>query len=267
MVLDGEKLDILMEELESCATVAYEMQADIARGYKDDGSVLTKADTTISRRVMVMLSRLFPTCNRISEEERSAYKEDAPYTFILDPIDGTDVYSQGLPCFAIALGILDSCRQPVGAMVIAPRFGIAQERFSIRLDPGQKPILDSKPLRYPQGKDMPTQITLSSKSQKLVDFSHFHGKVRTFGSSIIHILAPAIYPYIQGCINQPAYAWDIAAAHAVLRAVGMDIEYADGTPFVYDRSMLEDRMPCHGTIYCGTETCRHNLRELLPLRS
>jgi len=268
MVLNRDKLDILMEEVERCATLAYEMQCECVRDYKKDGSVITKADTTISKRIMVMISKLFPTCNRISEEESSYFNEDAPFTFILDPIDGTDVYSQGLPLYTVALGILDSKNLPVGAMIVAPRFGIARERLSLRLDPGEKLILDGKGFNLPQevNKDYPTQITVSSSTQKHLNFSLYKGKIRTFGSTILHLICPVISPFIQGCINQKAYVWDIAASHAVLKAMGMDCVYFDGTPLCYTNEMLVERKRCQGTIYCGNEACRDTMRALLPLK-
>ena len=42
--------------------------------------------------------RVFSRC----EEENADDRRDAEWVFILDPIDGTDVYSQGMPSFAVS---------------------------------------------------------------------------------------------------------------------------------------------------------------------
>jgi len=99
-----------------------------------------------------------------------------------------------------------------------------------------------------------------------MDFSRYEGKIRIFGSSILHMLSPVLYDHIQGCVNQSCYVWDIAAAHAVLLHVGMDIEYVDGTPFVYDDAFLLERKPFFPSFYAGTKACIKALREVLPAK-
>ena len=144
--LDIKKLDILENAIRDAGAYAKQMQSKVHRSYKADGSVLTEVDLEISHRILSLLQNLFPDCGIISEEETTERKEDAEYTFVLDPIDGTDVYSQGLPTFAIGLGILDKERRPVGAMISAPRFGIGKDEPSYIIigknicDPDSKPL-------------------------------------------------------------------------------------------------------------------------------
>lgn len=263
--LDKGKLDILYTEILSCAKYAVKMQSCITRTYKTDGSVLTKTDLEISSRISGKIKDLFPSCNVISEEEKTSYDCTAPYTFVLDPIDGTDVYSNGLPTFAIALGILDSNRAPVGCMIVAPRFGMAKESLEIRLDPYGELLIDSVIVKeLDNDKNIVKQITISSKSQKKINFDNYKGKVRTFGSTIIHILCPVVFPFIQGCINQRAFIWDICASHAALNHLGMRIVYKDGTPLTYTDKMIIDRDVCDMTLYCGTDKAIKEMMRVLP---
>ncbi|MGN0905678.1 MAG: inositol monophosphatase family protein [Bullifex sp.] len=214
--LDKTALNALMEEVISCGLLAKARQADVHRSYKSDGSVLTETDLEISERISDKVHSLFPECAFISEEAEYEIRDNTPYIFILDPIDGTDVYSQGLPSFAVALGILDHERRPQGAMIYLPRFGKAREDMTLRLDPGEKLIVDGKPFERKQDKDDVRQVTMGSGGQVKMDFSSFDGKVRTFGSSIIHLIAPVVFDAIEGCVNQPCFVWDVAAAHTVL---------------------------------------------------
>lgn len=265
--LDIKKLDILENAIRDAGAYAKQMQSKVHRSYKADGSVLTEVDLEISHRILSLLQNLFPDCGIISEEETTERKEDAEYTFVLDPIDGTDVYSQGLPTFAIGLGILDKERRPVGAMISAPRFGIGKDELFIRLDPGSELYVDGELFKMEGNKDRISQITMGSKGQKWMDFTSFNGKVRTLGSSIIHLVCPALFPSFQACVNQPCYIWDIASAHAVLLKVGMDIVYADGSEFIYDDSFVIDKKPFKMTIYAGSEKAREELFRTLPLKN
>jgi len=264
--LEREKLDILAKAVEDAGLYAKGQQQEIHRSYKADGTVITETDLAISRKILSVVSSLFPEANIISEETLTAYDPDAPYTFVLDPIDGTDVYSQGLPSWAVALGVLDKDRKPVGAYISAPRWGIGCDSLFVRLDPGSELLINGEPWTLAGDKDRPRQITMGSSGQRLMDFSNFHGKIRIFGSSILHMLAPVIYSHIQGCVNQSCYVCDITASHAVLLACGMDIQYIDGSTFVYDDRFVLERKPFSPSFYAGTEACRIELANILPAR-
>lgn len=119
--LDTKRLDKLANAVEEAGLYAKKQQSKIHRSYKSDGSVITNTDLAISERILSVVSSLFPEANIISEETLTPFDREAPYTFVLDPIDGTDVYSQGMPSWAVALGILDKKRKPVGAYISAPR--------------------------------------------------------------------------------------------------------------------------------------------------
>ncbi len=264
--LEREKLDILANAVEDAGLYAKEQQREIHRSYKSDGSVITETDLSISKRILSVVSSLFPEANIISEETLTSFDPEAPYTFVLDPIDGTDVYSQGLPSWAVALGILDKSRKPVGAYIAAPRWGIGEDSLFVRLDPGSELRINGESWTVSGDKNRPTQITMGSSGQNLMDFSYFHGKIRIFGSSILHMLAPVIYSHIQGCVNQSCYVWDIAASHAVLLACGMDIQYVDGSPFIYDDRFVLERKAFSPSFYAGTEACRTELARILPAK-
>ncbi|MGE4453938.1 MAG: inositol monophosphatase [Sphaerochaeta sp.] len=262
--LEKKALDKLALAVREAGSYAKRQQQHINRSYKKDGTVITETDLAISKRIINVITELFPQANIISEETLTPFSEQAPFTFVLDPIDGTDVYSQGLPSWAVALGILDKNRTPVGAMISAPRWGIGEDELFLRLDPGKELLINDQPFAMEEEKDFPHQITMGSSGQRLMDFSRYTGKIRIFGSSILHMLSPLIYDHIQGCVNQSCYVWDVAASHAALLAAGMLVEYVDGSPFIYDDDFLLNRKPFAPSIYVGTRACIDVLREVLP---
>ena len=266
MDLDREKLSIIASAMEEAGQLAFEKQKQIHRSFKQDGSVITEADIAISRRITALIRKLFPQAGILSEEELLPPREDAEWTFVLDPIDGTDVYSQGLPTFAVSLGILDSEHRPVGAYIAAPRFGVASHSLFIRMDPGTEPLANGQRIGLSGDKDTVTEITMGSKAYRYLDFSRFSAKTRILGSTILHLLTLVLFPAMEGSIVFPCYAWDIASSHAVLRHFGMDLCYGDGTLFSYTDEMVFGRQPFRSALYAGTDKVREELIRTLPER-
>lgn len=267
MNLDTEKLSIIAAAVEEAGRIAFEKQHEIHRSFKHDGSVITEADITISHKLTALIKEIFPEAGILSEEEELPPKKDAEWTFVLDPIDGTDVYSQGLPAFAVSLGILDSERRPVGAYIAAPRFGVASESLFIRMDPGTEPLLNGEHIEITGDKEKVTEITMGSKAYRYLDFSRFDAKIRILGSTILHLLTLVLFPAMEGSIVFPCYAWDIASSHAVIRHFGMDLSYGDGTLLSYTDEMIYERKPFRSALYAGTGKVRDELIRTLPEKS
>ncbi len=264
MFLDNDKLSALAAAVEEAGQEAFREQSRIHRSYKQDGSIVTEADIRISNHLTAYIHKLFPEAGIISEEEDIPLDRNAEWLFVLDPIDGTDVYSQGLPTYAVSLGILDKDRKPVGAYIAAPRYGVGTESLFIRMDPGKDPYMNGEKLEIRGSKDTITEITMGSKAYRNFDFSAFDGKVRILGSTIIHLLSIVVLPAFEGAIVPRSYAWDIASSHALLRKFGLDLCYSDGSLFEYTDEILYQKKPFKGHLYAGTEKGRAYLMKALP---
>ena len=266
MYLDKEKLDRIQEEIYSSGKWAVEKQGDLHISLKEDKSVVTEVDITISHRILALIKSLFPDAAIISEEEITEEKDNPPYTFVLDPIDGTDVYSQGFPSFCIALGILDSNKEPVGAMIYAPRFGVGTDEGAfLRLDPEGELLLNGRKFTMKGDKKTIRQLAVSSTCIWKFDFTKYRGKARSLGCSILHILLPVLFPSIAASINEPSFIWDYAAAHAVIRSQGMDLFAPDGSRYVYSSSFL-NRERSETPVYGGEKETVEELIKLCPQR-
>ena len=266
MYLDKEKLDRIQEEIYSSGKWAVEKQGDLHISLKEDKSVVTEVDITISHRILALIKSLFPDAAIISEEEITEEKDNPPYTFVLDPIDGTDVYSQGFPSFCIALGILDSNKEPVGAMIYAPRFGVGTDEGAfLRLDPEGELLLNGRKFTMKGDKKTVQQLAVSSTCIWKFDFTKYRGKARSLGCSILHILLPVLFPSIAASINEPSFIWDYAAAHAVIRSQGMDLFAPDGSRYVYSSSFL-NRERSETPVYGGEKETVEELVKLCPQR-
>lgn len=255
-----DRLALLLHEM---GTYACEAQADISRDYKDDGSVLTSTDMKINDCVSQELAELFPMANIVTEEAVQPFNSDAPMTFILDPIDGTDVYSQGLPGWCISLGILGKERECIGGMVYAPRWGLSSsEGLFLRKDPSRELMLNGKSFTPRLANRKLEQIAMASHAPRHISIKRFDGKIRCYGSNILHMVSPLIHPHIQGSVSVPCFAWDVAGAHALLISQNMIVEYADGTPFLYTDELLKERKPFKGIVLSGTSEAVETMKTL-----
>ena len=240
-----------------CGEAARANQALIHRSFKEDGSILTETDLAVSEALIGRLRTICPQYNIITEEiDLHDFSDDRRYTFVLDPIDGTDAYSQGLPAWCVALGILDQNRKPCGAVIYAPRFGVGtQDLFICSMPDDERVFLNGKLLRTPEHYDVPRQMLMGSNTLSFMDMRAYKGKLRTFGSSIIHEVAPAVFSNIDCTLNQYCYAWDVCAAHAIAVKSGLEICYYDLSEIEYDDVLLIERKQVRLPILVGNANC------------
>ena len=94
---------------------------DTSRQWKLDDTPLTVADTTINDLVIQEVKKHFPDHGVLGEE--SSYNENAKLLWVVDPIDGTMPYSNGLPTSVFSLALVDDGR---------PVLGVVQDPFCKR---------------------------------------------------------------------------------------------------------------------------------------
>ena len=77
--------------------------------WKYDGSRVTEADLNISNALQRKLKGQFSEDLFLSEEtdpEKGTVVLDTEYTWLVDPIDGTNNFARGIPACAISLALL-----------------------------------------------------------------------------------------------------------------------------------------------------------------
>ena len=87
-----DKFDRLEKEIRDAGQYAKQQQRLIHRYLKDDGSVLTETDLAVTDHIIKALRDIFVSdFNIVTEEiDLKEFNPDSKYTFVLDPIDGTD---------------------------------------------------------------------------------------------------------------------------------------------------------------------------------
>ena len=202
------------------------------RGYKADGSILTEIDKKTEDYLFEQISRIYPGANIITEETVRFYDPEREYTFTIDPIDGTDTFSQGMNGWCITIGLLDSKLQPIAGIVYSPPL-----KMLVFADIGKPAELNGEIIETPDPAESispQSNLMVPSRCHRLCSLSLFPGKLRNIGSAALHLIYPLIYPGIYGTIEgSGTHIWDIAGAHAINLSLGLDFLFSDGSKFSY----------------------------------
>ena len=109
------------------------------------------------------ITQIYPDVNILTEETKRSFDPEKLYTFVLDPIDGTDVFSQGMPSWCISLGLLNKEFKPIAGIVYAPMWGSLF--FS---DIGKKATHNNKEII------LSNKIDISSRKSNILVHSNIH---------------------------------------------------------------------------------------------
>ena len=88
---------------------------DVTPSEKSDGTIVTETDLLVERRLRARIEEKYPG-HGITGEELEDYPSDSPYTWILDPIDGTTSYVRGVPLFGTLVGLLKDGKPLYGSL-------------------------------------------------------------------------------------------------------------------------------------------------------
>lgn len=81
--------------------------------------VVTRVDKESEALLVKEISKKYPDHNIIGEETGKHIHEGAKWSWVIDPLDGTNSYSQGLPVFCVSIGVTYENERMLG-VVYAP---------------------------------------------------------------------------------------------------------------------------------------------------
>lgn len=231
-----------------------------ARGehwFKGPGQIITAADLEIDRLLYESLVGAFPDDGWLSEERADdRARLHRHRVWVVDPIDGTRAFADGLPEFAISIALLRD-GAPVLGVVLNPATG---ECFEAEQACGA--WCGGVRLRVSTHDALQGARLLSSRTEMrrrnwpaLMPEAAF-----TDLSSLAYKLALVAAGRFDGLISRRAsHDWDLAAAHLLITEAGGRLSGADGATLA-----LNQPEPRHaGLAAAGTESLHRALLERL----
>lgn len=197
--------------------------------WKFDGTRVTAVDVAISEGIVRELTARFPDDQYFSEElaeSEAPIPVRARYSWVLDPIDGTNNFALGIAHCAISLALCER-GEPIYGVVYdlsrrvlmhgGPGFGSfdGERRMAVNTaEPTRETLI---------GFHSPFDKTLVPMACGVI--SNF--KIRGLGTATLHLSYVAA-GILDGCVDYNVKIWDLAAAIPLVRAAGGEVHFLNG---------------------------------------
>jgi myo-inositol-1(or 4)-monophosphatase len=197
--------------------------------WKHDGTRVTAVDVAISEGVFRDLAVDFAADQFFSEElalTDGPIRVEARYSWVLDPIDGTNNFALGLPHCAIGLALCEHGEPVYGVVYDASRRVLMHGGPGFGMFDGERSacISTAPPTRETLvGFHSPWDRALLPSATGIIG----NFKVRALGSATLH-LAYVAAGMIDGCVDFNVKIWDLAAAIPLVRAAGGEVHFLNG---------------------------------------
>ena len=206
----------------------------LERKLKDDKTIVTQADEEIEKRIIEIIKKDYPGHAFLAEESG---KEDtgSNYAWIIDPIDGTRNFANGIPIFAISIALVKD-EKPIASVIYNP---ITNDLFTG--EKGKGAFWNGRQIVVSSQQADKAMITIGTSSKpedtNLVHryFSHarqYVNAVRYLGSAALELC------YLgrggtEGFISVGTSKWDYAAGTLLVLEAGGKMTDFHGNPWTF----------------------------------
>jgi myo-inositol-1(or 4)-monophosphatase len=203
--------------------------------WKGDETPVTKTDLTINTNFIQAIKKEFPGAN-ILGEETGFMDNGSQITWVIDPIDGTGPFSQGIPLFTSCISMLEDG---------VPVLGIMYDPILDRLFYGQKghgAFMNDTPIAASQATTLDRQFvhidSLKTGNRWLLPLRQLlleQGctplalNATQYGASLV------CAGKLVGTVYSASCAWDAAAAYAIGTEAGCIVTDLYGNDQRYDQ--------------------------------
>lgn len=246
MPADSKPIDgVLLKEIHNFARAIVRSGGEIAMSHfghadpevKYDESLVTEADLEVQEHLRSEVRKKYPDHQFLGEEKDGIDgPKDAPFLWVVDPVDGTSAFSKGYPIWGISAALLHLGRPVVGAFYMP----ITNELFSSTYK--GKPVCNDEPIEVRFDETVDNESLMLTYSRFHRDFNtSFPGKVRSLGSSVAHVCYVA-RGAAWGAVLSRVHLWDLVAGQVILEAAGGQIMDLDGNPFTPERYLTSTKV-------------------------
>ena len=210
---------------------------------KGVGDFVTAADVRCERLLARRLRQVLPDAGLLGEETR-AHGLDRDFVWVVDPIDGTSNFANGLPHWAVAVALLWRRQPVVAAMWCEPEGALysAATGQGARRNGRRLPVPRA---RWDDGAIAGAQWHRGQQDLGFVAALQRDGaRVRTFGCTVVQLVDVAC-GRLDANVQQQGRVWDIAAPALLLLEAGCRFTDWRGEP-VFPMADFDGHTPSVG---------------------
>lgn len=206
----------------------------VSRTVKNGGELVTQADPICQKIIIDRIREAYPDHGFLAEEGTDGKplkwtpRGDQAVWWVIDPIDGTNNYANGLLCFSVSIAAFIEGR-PVVAVVFDP----ATDSMFTAVHDGDTQL---NTVRITAGQDGITKFALfgidsnaNPRTDQAVCRLMSTCRIRALGSTALHLAYVARGALI-GAVTHSARLWDIAAGILLVEQAGGQVTDLDGNP-------------------------------------
>ncbi len=197
----------------------------VAYSFKQDGSLVTEADSEMQKAMIESLQQHWPDYVVLGEEmsreqQQAQLDADSKGLWILDPLDGTSNFACGIPIFSVSIALVLNNEVVLGVIYDPNR----DETFSAIK--GQGAWLNAQPLRSKTDRELLNQCIAQIDFKRLtpdmrvcLSREHPYASQRNFGSGALDWCWLAA-GRCQVNIHGGQQLWDYVAGQLILSEAG-----------------------------------------------
>ena len=232
---------------------------------EDNNQVLTEADLMIGKALLKLIEEKYPSYNVI-DEEAGVIDKKSDYTWVIDPIDGTSNFANGLPLFGSIVGLLYKNKSVAGGIalpyfekkIIATKQNGAYSNGT-KISVSKEDKLSNSLIAY--GIDgHPEKPEITTRDCALLAEIVLNIRNLRISNSVFDIAMVAEGKY-GACLNQTSKIWDNVGSQIIIEEAGGIYTDYFGKPIDYSNSL--GRIKDNFTFCLGAVQLHSSLQDII----
>ena len=215
--------------LREAGQMALRQRGQMAAEVKADQTPVTEVDRQVEEYLIWQISARYPGHAILSEESGASVAmqqalNDSPFSWVIDPIDGTRAFASGLPVWGVSIGILRDGKPFAGGLYLP----VTRELY---WGNGREAFYNDRPIQPPVPVDLDNLLVfLGVPSNFHLHFAITYPRVRSLGSTAAHLAYVATGASV-GALTRQVGLWDLAGMLPILGCLGIEVSYLSGEVF------------------------------------
>ncbi|MFZ1720956.1 MAG: inositol monophosphatase [Microgenomates group bacterium] len=231
----------------------------------DNNQVLTETDIAIGAFLVQKIQKNFPSHN-IIDEEAGVIDNGGEYTWVVDPIDGTSNFANGLPTYGSMIGLLHGSEAIAGGVVL-PEF----DQLYLG-EKGQGATCNGTKIQVSKEQSLLKSLIAYGIDGHQEAPQKTHEEVGILAKIILNIrnlrTTNSAYDMVQvpagkygAFLNQTTKIWDNVAIQPIVEEAGGVVTDFWGKPLIYENALIRSQE--NFTICAGAPALHAKLQEII----